>query len=400
MKFIKHMSLTYGMKVLLKSLFKKLTIGHLEVILPNHQTLTFSGRHANDIRADWHFNNWKPIWASLRRGSVGLGESYIKGDWSTSDLKALLTLIAANEKSLLKALEGIDLLRFKDRKYHKENSNTEKQASKNIISHYDLGNTFYSAWLDPSMTYSSAIFDNANVSLELAQQEKYKRLSDMLNIQKGEKVLEIGSGWGGFATYAAKNLQADITGISLSKAQTEYARNQFKNEGIAETARVDIQDYRNTTGEYKHIVSIEMFEAVGEEYWDEYAGKIKDLLASDGAAALQIITIEDARFERYRRTPDFIQRYVFPGGMLPTYKILRSTFERAGLRITDDQSYGNDYAKTLSIWRRNFNEAWADIHKLGFDEEFKRLWEFYLVYCEVGFLQKSIDVVQIKVEHK
>lgn len=400
MKFIKHMSLTYGMKVLLKSLFKKLTIGYLEVILPNHQTLTFSGRHANDIRADWHFNNWKPIWASLRRGSVGLGESYIKGDWSTSDLKALLTLIAANEKSLLKALEGIDLLRFKDRKYHKENSNTEKQASKNIISHYDLGNTFYSAWLDPSMTYSSAIFDNANVSLELAQQEKYKRLSDMLNIQKGEKVLEIGSGWGGFATYAAKNLQADITGISLSKAQTEYARNQFKNEGIAETARVDIQDYRNTTGEYKHIVSIEMFEAVGEEYWDEYAGKIKDLLASDGAAALQIITIEDARFERYRRTPDFIQRYVFPGGMLPTYKILRSTFERAGLRITDDQSYGNDYAKTLSIWRRNFNEAWADIHKLGFDEEFKRLWEFYLVYCEVGFLQKSIDVVQIKVEHK
>ncbi|MFL2583368.1 MAG: class I SAM-dependent methyltransferase [Gammaproteobacteria bacterium] len=400
MKFIKHMSLTYGMKVLLKSLFKKLTIGHLEVILPNHQTLTFSGRHANDIRADWHFNNWKPIWASLRRGSVGLGESYIKGDWSTSDLKALLTLIAANEKSLLKALEGIDLLRFKDRKYHKENSNTEKQASKNIISHYDLGNTFYSAWLDPSMTYSSAIFDNANVSLELAQQEKYKRLSDMLNIQKGEKVLEIGSGWGGFATYTAKNLQADITGISLSKAQTEYARNQFKNEGIAETARVNIQDYRNTTGEYKHIVSIEMFEAVGEEYWDEYAGKIKDLLASDGAAALQIITIEDARFERYRRTPDFIQRYVFPGGMLPTYKILRSTFERAGLRITDDQSYGNDYAKTLSIWRRNFNEAWADIHKLGFDEEFKRLWEFYLVYCEVGFLQKSIDVVQIKVEHK
>ena len=400
MKFIKHMSLTYGMKVLLKSLFKKLTIGHLEVILPNHQTLTFSGRHANDIRADWHFNNWKPIWASLRRGSVGLGESYIKGDWSTSDLKALLTLIAANEKSLLKALEGIDLLRFKDRKYHKENSNTEKQASKNIISHYDLGNTFYSAWLDPSMTYSSAIFDNANVSLELAQQEKYKRLSDMLNIQKGEKVLEIGSGWGGFATYAAKNLQADITGISLSKAQTEYARNQFKNEGIAETARVNIQDYRNTTGEYKHIVSIEMFEAVGEEYWDEYAGKIKDLLVSDGAAALQIITIEDARFERYRRTPDFIQRYVFPGGMLPTYKILRSTFERAGLRITDDQSYGNDYAKTLSIWRRNFNEAWADIHKLGFDEEFKRLWEFYLVYCEVGFLQKSIDVVQIKVEHK
>ena len=400
MKFIKHMSLTYGMKVLLKSLFKKLTIGHLEVILPNHQTLTFSGRHANDIRADWHFNNWKPIWASLRRGSVGLGESYIKGDWSTSDLKALLTLIAANEKSLLKALEGIDLLRFKDRKYHKENSNTEKQASKNIISHYDLGNTFYSAWLDPSMTYSSAIFGNANVSLELAQQEKYKRLSDMLNIQKGEKVLEIGSGWGGFATYAAKNLQADITGISLSKAQTEYARNQFKNEGIAETARVNIQDYRNTTGEYKHIVSIEMFEAVGEEYWDEYAGKIKDLLASDGAAALQIITIEDARFERYRRTPDFIQRYVFPGGMLPTYKILRSTFERAGLRITDDQSYGNDYAKTLSIWRRNFNEAWADIHKLGFDEEFKRLWEFYLVYCEVGFLQKSIDVVQIKVEHK
>jgi cyclopropane-fatty-acyl-phospholipid synthase len=143
-----------------------------------------------------------------------------------------------------------------------------------------------------------------------------------------------------------------------------------------------------------------MFEAVGEEYWDEYAGKIKDLLASDGAAALQIITIEDARFERYRRTPDFIQRYVFPGGMLPTYKILRSTFERAGLRITDDQSYGNDYAKTLSIWRRNFNEAWADIHNLGFDEEFKRLWEFYLVYCEVGFLQKSIDVVQIKVEHK
>lgn len=400
MKFIKHTSLTYGMKVLLKSLFKKLTIGHLEVILPNHQTLTFSGRHANDIRADWHFNNWKPIWASLRRGSVGLGESYIKGDWSTSDLKALLTLIAANEKSLLKALEGIDLLRFKDRKYHKENSNTEKQASKNIISHYDLGNTFYSAWLDPSMTYSSAIFDNANVSLELAQQEKYKRLSDMLNIQKGEKVLEIGSGWGGFATYTAKNLQADITGISLSKAQTEYARNQFKNEGIAETARVNIQDYRNTTGEYKHIVSIEMFEAVGEEYWDEYAGKIKDLLASDGAAALQIITIEDARFERYRRTPDFIQRYVFPGGMLPTYKILRSTFERAGLRITDDQSYGNDYAKTLSIWRRNFNEAWADIHKLGFDEEFKRLWEFYLVYCEVGFLQKSIDVVQIKVEHK
>ena len=279
MKFLKQMSLTYGMKVLLRSLFKKLTVGHLEVILPNHQTLTFSGRHANDIRANWRFNNWKPIWASLRRGSVGLGESYIKGDWSTGDLKALLTLIAANEKSLLKAIEGIDLLRFKDRKYHKKNSNTEKQAPKNIISHYDLGNTFYSAWLDPSMTYSSAIFDNVDDNLELAQQEKYKRLADMLNIQAGEKVLEIGSGWGGFATYVAKKLQADITGISLSKAQTDYARNQFKNEGIAETARVNIQDYRNTTGEYKHIVSIEMFEAVGEEYWAEYAEKIKDLLA-------------------------------------------------------------------------------------------------------------------------
>ena len=250
------------------------------------------------------------------------------------------------------------------------------------------------------MTYSSAIFDYVDDNLELAQQEKYKRLADMLNIQAGEKVLEIGSGWGGFATYAAKKLQADITGISLSKAQTDYARNQFRNEGIAETARVNIQDYRNTSGEYKHIVSIEMFEAVGEEYWDEYAEKIKDLLASDGAAALQIITIEEARFERYRRTPDFIQRYVFPGGMLPTHKILNSTFERAGLRITYDKSYGNDYAKTLSIWRRNFNEAWTDIRKLGFDEEFKRLWEFYLVYCEVGFLQKSIDVVQIKVEHK
>ena len=393
------MTFTFGMKILFRIIFKKLHIGKLKVTLPNNQKLCFEGRHAEEISADWCFKNWKPIWEALRRGSVGLGESYIKGDWSTSDLKALLTLIAANEKSILHAIEGINLLRFKDKKHHKKNLNTKRQASKNIASHYDLGNDFYAQWLDPSMTYSSAVFNGLDVDLEQAQREKYKRLAQILHTQPGDKILEIGCGWGGFLTYAAKNLKSDITGISLSRAQTEYARNIINQERVSENAQVIIQDYRETTGQYSHIVSIEMFEAVGEEYWNTYAQKLKALLASEGIAALQIITIEDARFERYRETPDFIQRYVFPGGMLPTYAILESTLTRAGLKITQSDYYGQDYAKTLQIWRRNFNAAWSEIKRLGFDDDFKRLWEFYLTYCEVGFLQKSIDVVQIKVEH-
>jgi cyclopropane-fatty-acyl-phospholipid synthase len=249
------------------------------------------------------------------------------------------------------------------------------------------------------MTYSSALFQDGNLTLKEAQEKKYQRIIDSLDIQPGSSLLEIGCGWGGFLEQAATLTDANILGISISKAQTDYALKRLNSNGTQDNINIKICDYRDVKGSFDNIVSIEMFEAVGEEYWDTYSEKLKELLSKNGTAILQIITIEEDRFESYRNTPDYIQRYIFPGGMLPSYSMLESTLSRAGLKIVDTLSFGDDYAKTLSHWRNQFFKHWTRATELGFDKQFQRMWEFYLVYCETGFEQKSIDVVQITRKH-
>ncbi|MEQ8497396.1 MAG: cyclopropane-fatty-acyl-phospholipid synthase family protein, partial [Gammaproteobacteria bacterium] len=286
-----------------------------------------------------------------------------------------------------------------DRLWHRLHGNSRGQAARNIAFHYDLGNDFYAHWLDAGMTYSSALFASDDEPLELAQRRKYARLAELAGIAPGDRVLEIGCGWGGFMEFAAGECDADVTGISISPAQCGYARERLARAGLGERARVEQRDYRDLTGRYPRIVSIEMFEAVGEAYWSTYARQLAARLAPGGAAALQIITIAEDRFEQYRRNPDFIQRYVFPGGMLPSEPALARTLADAGLVITARHACALDYARTLAHWRDRFDASWPAISALGFDARFRRLWHFYLAYCEAGFRSDATDVVQLRVEH-
>ena len=248
-------------------------------------------------------------------------------------------------------------------------------------------------------TYSSALFQGRNITLKEAQESKYQRILDVLDVQPGSSLLEIGCGWGGFLEHASNQTKASILGVSISQAQTDYALKRLHHGKTRENVNIEICDYRDVEGSFDHIVSIEMFEAVGKEYWNTYAQKLKNLLSTNGTAVLQVITIEEERFDSYSDTPDYIQRYIFPGGMLPSYSVLESTFAESGLEIIDSISFGNDYAKTLALWRNQFLEYWLSALELGFDESFRRMWEFYLVYCETGFQQKSTDVVQITLKH-
>ncbi len=385
--------------LLLARIGRRIHHGTLEVHTPGGETLTFRGVEAPSRHACWQLHNWKPLTALLTRGALGLAESYLAGDWDSPDLPAFLGVAAANERHFGAAAAGVSLLHVADRLRHLLNANSRRQAARNIAYHYDLGNDFYAHWLDPSMTYSAALYDGPGDTLEQAQQRKYARLAGLAGITAGSRALEIGCGWGGFLEHAAGTLGADVSGVSISREQCDYAAGRLARAGLGERARVAFRDYRDLGGQYDHIVSIEMFEAVGEAYWDTYARKLKALLAPGGRAALQIITIEQARFETYRRGADFIQRYVFPGGMLPSYEALAATLGRAGLAITDRLDFGLDYARTLVDWRVRFDAAWPQIAALGFDARFRRLWHYYLAYCEAGFREHAIDVVQVRVEH-
>jgi cyclopropane-fatty-acyl-phospholipid synthase len=330
----------------------------------------------------------------LLKGDLGLAEAYLEGDWSSPDLTGLMTLFARNQHRL-NAVSGMSqLARLAMRGYHWYRRNTRKGSARNIMAHYDLGNDFYALWLDRGMTYSSAIFQHQDESLDSAQATKYTRLLDILEAQPGQRILEIGCGWGGLAIAAAeRGIQVDA--VTLSPAQLAWAERRIEERGLGDFVKLSLQDYRNLSGSYDHIVSIEMFEAVGEAYWSTYMEIVRRLLKPGGRAALQVITIAEQAFDNYRRNPDFIQRYIFPGGMLPTSTHLLEHAQGAGLQCLRDDGFGRDYAETLRRWQDNFNRNWGIIQAMGFDECFQRMWRYYLSYCEAGFLYGHIDLRQV-----
>ena len=314
------------------------------------------------------------------------------GDFSTSDLTKLLLISYKNEKYFLHNLNSNIFFNIYSKFKHFLNENTKKQSKKNIEYHYDLGNSFYDKWLDQSMTYSSAYFDKDNQNLYDAQISKYYQIAKSLNLNENSKVLEIGCGWGGFSSYVAKNFKSKIDAITISKEQFEYASYKIQQEGLGEKVSIKYSDYRDVDNKYSNIASIEMFEAVGKKYWEKYFSIVKKSLGDSGKAVLQIITIDDQRAINYHRQPDFIQQYIFPGGMLPTKKNLEDINYKVGLEFKEIKSFGLSYAKTLNLWNQQFQNSWEELVQLGFNVRFKRMWEYYLSYCETGFLSKSTDV--------
>jgi cyclopropane-fatty-acyl-phospholipid synthase len=331
----------------------------------------------------------------LNGGDIGIAEAYLHGEWDTPDLTQFLYLFCINHDLIQTMLGDNPVMRFVQIVQHWFHRNTKRQARRNIYAHYDIGNAFYSAWLDPSMTYSSALFEDDTADLTAAQNNKYRRLAEAIDLQPGQKVLEIGCGWGGFAEYAAKNYGANVVGLTISKEQRDFAQRRIHDAGLSDKVEIRFQDYRDERGQYDRIASIEMIEAVGEQFWPQYFSQLRDRLSPGGLVGIQAITIQDKFFHTYRREVDFIQRYVFPGGMLPSPQVLKSLGERFGVPVIRERVFGQDYAKTLATWRNNFRAAWPNLMPLGFDDRFRRLWEYYLAYCEAGFLSGNIDVRQV-----
>ena len=337
-------------------------------------------------------------WRALRRlafgGDIAFAESFIDGDWSSADVTSLLELAARNIEALDHAMRGTRITRLLNRLLHRLHANTRAGSRRNIVAHYDLGNAFYAKWLDTGMSYSSALYPSRELTLEQAQTAKQDRVLELLRLAPGQNVLEIGIGWGGLAERMAR-AGATVTGLTLSPAQLEFARARLA--GLPVTA--ELRDYRDEVGKYDRIVSIEMLEAVGEAFWPSYFARLRQCLAPTGAAVLQVITICEARFEQYRATADFIQRHVFPGGMLPSPSALRAQIANAGLKVSLCESFGLDYARTLAEWRHRFELAWPEIAAMGFPPRFRRLWHYYLCYCEAGFRAGVLDVGLWRLEH-
>ena len=372
-------------------LLQHLRGGLLEVALPDGSRAVFGDGEGPgvvlEVRDQALFSR------VLARGDIGLAESYLDGDWQCVDLVGLLCLLARNREVLRRAIYGAWWPLLRARLQHWLNRNSRQGSRRNIVAHYDLGNDFYALWLDPTMSYSSALFADPGATLAQAQAAKYERILDRLAAKAGQQVLEIGCGWGGFAEHAvARGLQ--LTGLTLSPAQLEWAQRRVP------AADLRLQDYRDEGCRYDHIVSIEMFEAVGERYWPTYFGQLARCLKPGGRAVVQSIVIRDDLFASYRRGTDFIQQYVFPGGMLPSPSAFGRAAVRQGLRVCGEFSFGLDYARTLAAWRQAFESRWPEIAELGFDEHFRRLWRLYLAYCEAGFRAGNIDVVQFELAHR
>jgi cyclopropane-fatty-acyl-phospholipid synthase len=378
---------------LLLGLATRLQCGSLDLVLPEGGTRRFQGPEPGP-HGTLRLRNGRLAGRYLTGGSLGFAEGYIDGDWDTPDLAVLLALLNLNEQAWGDGYFGSLWHRWLRRMQHLLRPNTRGGSRRNIYAHYDLGNEFFAAWLDPSMTYSSALFAGGEDDLEAAQRAKYRNLAQEIAVGPGQKVLEIGSGWGGFAVTAAKEFGAKVTSITVSSAQAEYARARVFREGLNEQVEILLQDYRDVKGRFDRIASIEMFEAVGERFWPTYFGTLRERLLPDGAAGLQLITIAERHFESYRRNVDFIQAYIFPGGMLPSPGALDRQAAQAGLRRTSEIGFGDCYARTLALWNERFQAAWPAIGDLGFDERFRRIWTYYLAYCEAGFRTRSIDVVQ------
>lgn len=366
--------------------------GSLLIDTPEGRRIRIEGREPGP-RAHLLLRNWKLPHRAIMGGTIGVAESYIDGDWESRDVTAFLELFLVNSEMARNFGGGArGVLRFVARIRHGLNANTPRQAQRNIAAHYDLGNAFYEHWLDETMTYSSALYEDGANDLTRAQNAKYRALAQAVGIRRGDHVLEIGCGWGGFAEFAAREIGCRVTGLTISREQLDYGRERIARAGLSDKVELKFQDYRDEAGLYDRIVSIEMFEAVGEKYWPTYFDKLRACLKSGGRAGLQVITIRDGAFENYRANPDFIQRYVFPGGMLPTFDHLRTLGSYSGLELIGHRAFGRDYGRTLCEWRARFESAWGAIRPIGFDERFRRLWDLYFHYCEAGFRSGNIDV--------
>ncbi len=383
------------------ALLQQIQGGSVQIQLPAGESMLFGH---GEVRADLVVHDQRVFERVLGEGDIGFGEAYIDGDWESSDPAALLVLLAENREVLARAVQGRwwDVLRHRLR--HMTRSNTRAGSRRNILAHYDLGNDFYRLWLDPSMTYSAALFGEATqMNLEQAQRTKYLHLLDRLDPKPGDTILEVGCGWGGFAEVAAQEYGCRIHGITLSPAQLAYAQERARNGGWSDQAEFTLTDYRDvhrSGREYDHIVSIEMFEAVGERFWPGYFKQLKRVLRPRGRAVIQTITIADERFRAYRRGTDFIQRHIFPGGMLPSPKVFERRAASADFLVADRYAFGIDYARTLEAWHQRFEHAWPQVEALGFDARFHRLWRFYLAYCEAGFRSGATDVYHYVLEKR
>jgi len=364
-------------------MLRKIDCGEILVQTPGGRRLLIGGKRVGE-QTHLAIHSWKCMLRLLTGGDLGFAEGYLAGEWSTPNLHSFLSAAArrsADSASFEALRPPQPLTRFR----HALNRNTRRGSRRNIAAHYDLGNDFYRLWLDPSMTYSSAIYTSPGETLDDAQRNKLDRVIDLLDLNGGERILEIGCGWGGLAGHVIDRADCHVTGLTLSNEQLAYAGQRLAERGYAGKTDLKLQDYRDESGTYDRVVSIEMLEAVGEAYWPTFFANLRQRLNPQGAAVLQVITIDQSRFESYRRRPEFIQRYIFPGGMLPTTEILGQLVDKSGLRLTSSEFFGESYALTLADWHRRFLEAWPSIKALGFDERFKRMWEYYLAYCRLGF---------------
>jgi cyclopropane-fatty-acyl-phospholipid synthase len=346
----------------------KIQVNKIQVTYPDKSTSVF-GNSGSTV--DLNINSWKMLWLAITRGDIGLAEGYFENHWSTSNLLELMEFFSLNVEYISEISDGKNIFKVFTYIYHLRNKNSISGSKKNILAHYDLGNSFYQKWLDSTMTYSSAFFDNKKMTLAEAQENKYQRIIDKLELKPGQSILEIGCGWGGFMEYASKK-GFKVKGITISDEQHKFDA----------------------------VVSIEMFEAVGKEYWNSYFSKVREVLNKNGKALIQTITIDDALFDKYARTTDFIQTYIFPGGLLASDGVFKSIANKFKLETLNTKSFAHDYAKTLEIWFHQFNDNWDEISKLGFNDRFKKLWDFYLAYCRGGFLSTRISVSQYLFEAK
>ena len=365
--------------------------GAVTITYPNGRSATYGDPHTG-VHAHLHIKNFAVLPKTLQRGTVGFAQAYIDGDVEIADLTALFRYFLQNRDVLDGAENSWYGRAAQDIAYHLSRHNSKEGSKKNISEHYDLGNDFYVEWLDRSMTYSSAYYTSEDQTLESAQYAKYRRVAEMAGVKEGETVLEIGCGWGGFAETAAREFNAVVYGITLSVEQLKFATERLQRQGLDNLATLHLEDYRDTRGQFDHVASIEMIEAVGEEHWPSYFQTVADRLKPGGTASIQAITIGERDFLDYRARPDFIQRFIFPGGMLLTKTAMTEQGDKVGLILEQVDTFRMSYAKTLRLWREKFLERWHIIKKLGYTEEFKRKWLYYLAYCEAGFAEGSIDV--------
>ncbi len=376
---------------------QELRNGRCDFVLPDGRIFRAEGANPGHV-AELHVHSDDLFARLIREGDLGFCDAYLDGDWSTPDLQAFMDLVHQGNENLYDGFPGMGLVRRFEQLRFWLQRNSKAQARKNISYHYDLGNDFYGLWLDDTMTYSSALFEGGpQQSMEAAQIAKYKSMVDQMGVVPGDHVLEIGCGWGGFAEYAAKERGLQVTCLTISEEQIKYARDRIEKAGLSDKVQFKLQDYRDERGHYDGIASIEMFEAVGEQYWPAYFETVRERLKPGKFATLQIITVDHARWHVYKRGVDFIQKYIFPGGMLPSPKVLREQVERAGLIVDKSIEFGKSYDITLRRWHETFNAKWDQITALGFDERFRRMWNFYLTSCAATFDSGNCDVTQITI---